>query len=133
MKININDMAYVNKEISEYDIDMFAKITGDYNKIHFNKEYSDKLIFKDRVAHGMLTASLISTVLGTKLPGEGCILLSINSKFIKPVYIGDKIKAIVRVKEIIYDSNKVIFETFCKNQQDCLVMTGEAVVKYRVK
>ncbi|WP_252250257.1 MaoC family dehydratase [Clostridium sp. ZBS13] len=133
MKININDMAYVNKEISEYDIDMFAKITGDYNKIHFNKEYSDELIFKDRVAHGMLTASLISTVLGTKLPGEGCILLSINSKFIKPVYIGDKIKAIVRVKEIIYDSNKVIFETFCKNQQDYLVMTGEAVVKYRVK
>ncbi|HBJ2620833.1 TPA: MaoC family dehydratase [Clostridium botulinum] len=133
MKININDMAYVNKEISEYDIDMFAKITGDYNKIHFNKEYSDKLIFKDRVAHGMLTASLISTVLGTKLPGEGCILLSINSEFIKPVYIGDKIKAFVRVKEIIYDSNKVIFETFCKNQQDCLVMTGEAVVKYKVK
>lgn len=132
MKINIGDTGYIEKNITEYDINAFAKITGDYNKIHVDKIFAENSKFKNRVAHGMLTASLISTVLGTKIPGEGCILISIDSKFIKPVYIEDKIKAIVIVKEIIYDSNKIKLETCCINQCGDLVMTGEALVKYEV-
>lgn len=126
-------MQSIEKKITDYDVNMFAKITGDYNKLHTDNEYAKKTIFENRVAHGMLTASLVSTVLGTKLPGEGCILLSIYSKFIKPVYIDDIIKAVVRVKDINYEKNKILFDTFCINQKDIIVMTGEAWVSYKLK
>lgn len=112
---------------------MFAKVTGDCNKINMDKEYAKGTVFKNRIAHGMLTASFISTVLGTKLPGEGCILLNINSKFIKPVYIQHIIKAVVKVKDIDYDKNKILFDTCCINQKDIIVMTGEAWVRYKLK
>ena len=79
------------KTVSEGDIKSFADVSGDYNPVHMDEEYASGTFFKSRIAHGMLTASFISTVLGTRLPGPGCIYLSQNLRFLAPVRIGDTV------------------------------------------
>ena len=83
--------------MSEDDIKSFADVSGDYNPVHMDEEYASGTFFRSRIAHGMLTASFISTVLGTRLPGPGCIYLSQNLRFLAPVRIGDTVKALARV------------------------------------
>ena len=90
-EIQIGDTAIFSKTISEFDIYQFAGITGDFNPMHINEEFADTTIFKDRIAHGLLTGSFISTVLGMKLPGPNTIYLSQSFKFTAPVKIGDTI------------------------------------------
>ena len=82
--------AVFSKTVTEADIVLFAGITGDTNPVHLDEEFAKPTMFKGRIAHGMLTASFISTVLGTKLPGPGCIYISQNLKFRAPVRIGDR-------------------------------------------
>lgn len=127
--IKINDSATFSKTISESDVYLFAGITGDNNPAHINEVYAQNSGFKERIVHGMLTASFISTVLGTMLPGPGTIYLSQEVKFLKPVKFGDTITAIVKVDHIDYKKNNVKFETNCFNQYDEMVLTGFAVVK----
>lgn len=107
-------------------------MTGDLNPLHLDEMLAKKSIFKGRVAHGLLIASLISTVLGTKLPGPGTIYLSQNIKFNKPVRIGDVITATVEIKEIINRKESkppiIKLKTFCTNQKNEIVLEGEAVV-----
>ncbi|MBV1758113.1 MAG: MaoC family dehydratase [Dethiosulfatibacter sp.] len=117
------------KTISESDVYLFAGITGDFNPAHINEEYARESVFKTRIAHGMLTASLISTVLGTKLPGPGTIYLSQDTKFLKPVLIGDTIAAIVKIVDLNKEKNKVKLETICINQKNETVLEGFALVK----
>ncbi|OPJ58354.1 MaoC family dehydratase [Clostridium oryzae] len=126
--INLDSKESFTKTISETDVYLFAGITGDFNQLHINESYASKTKFKKRIVHGMLTASLISTILGNKLPGIGTILLEQNCKFIKPVYIGDTITAYVKTKNIIKNSGIVQFYTFCKNQNDEIVLQGEVKV-----
>ena len=91
--IQIGDTATFSKTISEFDIYQFAGITGDFNPMHINEEFADTTIFEDRIAHGLLTGSFISTVLGMKLPGPNSIYLSQSFSFTAPVKIGDTITA----------------------------------------
>ena len=128
--ISIGDEACFSKTISEYDVYAFAGITGDFNSVHINVEAAANTIFEKRIAHGMLTGSLISTVLGTKLPGEGTIYLEQDLKFMKPVYIGDTVTARVVVSEII-NAEKGIYRLETKVTRGSEVVSeGYAVVKY---
>jgi 3-hydroxybutyryl-CoA dehydratase len=126
--INIGDESKFSKTITEYDVYGFAGIVGDFNPIHINKEYAQNTIFKKRIAHGVLGAGLISTVIGTYLPGEGTIYLSQSTKFIKPIYIGDTICASVVVIEKNVERNRLRLSTKCVNQNNEVVIEGESVV-----
>ena len=127
-QITIGDEAEFSKTISEYDVYSFAGIVGDFNAIHVNKEYAKNTIFKERIVHGILGVGLISTVIGTYLPGEGTIYLSQNTKFIKPVYFGDTITAKVKIIEKNEIKNKIKLYTKCTNQNNEIVIEGESIV-----
>lgn len=124
--VKVGDEAGFSKTLTEYDVYGFAGITGDFNEVHVNRAAAEKSRFGKQVCHGMLVASFISTVLGMYLPGPGTIYLEQNTKFLKPVYIGDTVTAQVRVTEI---QNRVVsLETFVKNQDDEVVVSGLAKV-----
>lgn len=125
--IKIGDVAEVSKTITEYDVYAFAGITGDFNPVHVNKEFAEKTMFKGQIAHGMLTASFISTVLGTKLPAENTIYLGQNIKFLAPVRLGDTITARVEVVEKRDDKHIIKLKTQVFNQKGELVVDGDAV------
>jgi 3-hydroxybutyryl-CoA dehydratase len=127
-QLRVGDKAYVEKTISETDVYLYAGITGDLNPAHINEEYAKGTIFKGRIAHGMLTAGLISAVLGMKLPGPGTIYLGQELKFTAPVRMGDTIKAEVEVSEIIKEKNRIKLRTICKNQKGEVVLDGVATV-----
>lgn len=126
--INIGDEEQFSKTITESDVYGFAGIVGDFNPVHINKEYAKKTIFKNRIAHGIIGAGLISTVIGAYLPGEGTIYLSQSTKFKKPVYFEDTITAIVRVIEKNVDRNRIKLYTKCINQNDEIIIEGESIV-----
>jgi 3-hydroxybutyryl-CoA dehydratase len=115
------------KTISDADIVLFAGISGDSNPVHVDDDYARGTMFKGRIAHGMLTASFISAVLGTRLPGPGCIYLSQNLRFKAPVRIGDTVRAVVEVTEIDQDRARVTVSTRCV-VGDKTVIDGEAVL-----
>lgn len=127
-RIKTGDQARIQKTITEADIILFAGVSTDQNPAHINEEYAKTTMFKKRIAHGALSSSLVSAVLGMKLPGAGTIYISQFSKFTAPVYIGDTITAIVEAKEVITGKNRVVFRTWCENQDGTMVMDGEAVV-----
>jgi len=127
-EIEVGDRAQFAKTISENDIYLFAGITGDFNPAHVNEEYAKKTFFKTRIAHGILTAGLISAIIGTKLPGPGTIYMRQDLKFLAPVHIGDTISACVEVIEVIPEKNRVKLKTYCVNQENTTVLDGEAMV-----
>ena len=130
-KLEIGQMASFSKTISETDVYQYAGIVGDFNPVHINEEAARQSFFGRRIAHGMLVGSLISAVLGNKLPGEGTIYLEQNLKFKKPVFFGDTVTAIVRVSDVINESKGIYkLETQIFNQQNILTHDGYAVVKY---
>lgn len=115
------------RTITEADVVLFAGVCGDTNPVHLNEVYAGKTMFKGRIAHGMLSASLISTILGTRLPGPGTIYISQNLKFKAPVRIGDTVEAIVSVKEIQEARKRAVLSTLCK-VGETVVIEGEAQV-----
>lgn len=131
MKLTIGQNASFTKTISETDVYSFAGITGDFNSAHVNKTAAEKGIFGERIAHGMLVGSLISTVLGMYLPGPGTIYLGQTLEFRRPVKFGDTITATVTVAEIV-NAEKGIYKLDTKetNQNDETVVLGQATVKY---
>lgn len=124
----VGQKALYSKTITETDVYLFAGISGDINPAHVNNEYAKDTFFKERIAHGILSASLISAVIGMQLPGPGTIYVSQTLKFLSPVHFGDTISASVEVKEILKDKNRVLLNTSCKNQNNVEVLVGEAVV-----
>ena len=126
-EIEIGQTASVTKTVSEYDVYSFAGITGDLNPAHINAPYAEGTFFKTRIAHGMLTASFISTVLGMHLPGPGGILISNTVNFLAPVRIGDTITAICEVVEKL-DKGKVKLKSTITNQNGETVLIGENLV-----
>lgn len=126
LKIGMKDSA--TKTITEADVILYSGITLDINPAHLNEEYAKKTMFKKRIAHGMLTAGLISAVLGTKLPGEGTIYMGQDLMFTAPVYFGDTITATVEVIELIPEKNRVILSTVGTNQEGTVVIKGTAKV-----
>lgn len=127
-QLNVGDCAEFGKTISESDIYLYAGITGDFNPAHMNESYAEGTYFKTRIAHGMLSAGLISAVLANQLPGPGTIYLRQNLKFLSPVHIGDTITARVEILELFPDKNRVRLKTICLNQEGVKVLEGEALV-----
>lgn len=126
--IQVGDQAVFSKTITDYDIYQFAGLTGDFNPMHIDNEFAKETFFKERIAHGLLTGSFISTVLGMKLPGPNSIYLSQTFKFVAPVKIGDTVKAVVEVIEKRDDKRIIKLKTLVMNQRQEIVVDGEAVV-----
>ena len=125
-QIKIGDAAQIVKTITEGDIELFAKATGDFNPVHLDAAYAEKTMFKGRIAHGLLSVGFFSTLLGNVLPGHGTIYLSQEVKFLAPVRIGDTITAKVEALELIPEKNRAKFRTSCTNQDGKLVVDGIA-------
>jgi 3-hydroxybutyryl-CoA dehydratase len=117
-----------SKTVKSSDVVGFAELTGDRNPIHLSEHFAAKTPFKGRIAHGLYTASLISAVIGTRLPGPGAIYISQTLKFLAPVKIGDTVDAIVEVAELIAPKQRARLTCKCK-VGDTIVLEGEAVVK----
>lgn len=124
-EIDTGMTAVFAKTVTEADIVLFAGISGDTNPVHLDENFAKDTPFKGRIAHGMLGASFISTVFGTKLPGPGCIYLSQSLKFKAPVRIGDTVVARVTATLVDQHKGRVTFETTA-HVGDTLVMDGEA-------
>lgn len=117
----------LTKKITDRDIKLFAEVSTDHNPVHLDDEYAAGTMFKGRIAHGMLTAGLISAVIGEQLPGHGTIYLSQNLKFLAPVRPNDIVTAEVSVTEINFGKRRVTLETVCFVDGKP-VLTGEATV-----
>jgi 3-hydroxybutyryl-CoA dehydratase len=115
------------KTVTEADIVLFAGISGDINPVHLNHEFASETIFEGRIAHGMLSAAFISTVIGTKLPGPGCIYLSQNLRFKAPVRSGDTVQAEATITELIPAKRRVAIKTQCL-VGDTVVIDGDALM-----
>ena len=107
-ELKVGMKAEISKTITETDVILYAGITLDTNPAHLNEVHAQQTMFKHRIAHGMLTAGLISAVLGTKLPGEGTIYMGQELKFLAPVYFGDTITATAEIIELIPEKNTTI-------------------------
>ncbi len=127
-QIEVGDADEFTKTISESDIYLFAGVTGDLNPAHINETYAKDTFFKSRIAHGMLLAGFISAVIGMKLPGPGAIYIRQELKFLGPARIGDTITARVEVTHIQAEKNRITLKTTCTNQDDILIMDGEALI-----
>lgn len=127
-EIKAGEKAFLQKTITEADILMFAAVSTDTNPAHINEEYAKTSLFKKRIAHGVLSGSLISAVLGTQLPGPGSIYINQTYQFKAPVYIHDTLTAMVEVKEINTEKNRVLFRTYVANQDNKIVLDGEATI-----
>jgi 3-hydroxybutyryl-CoA dehydratase len=117
--------AVFGKTITEADILMFAGASGDTNPVHLDEEFAAKTMFEGRIAHGLLVSSLISAVLGTRLPGPGAVYISQSLKFLAPVRPGDTVKARVTLTEVDKERKRVACETVC-TVGDRTVVTGDA-------
>lgn len=128
MKYTVGQNASFSKTITEYDVYGFAGITGDFNPLHVNREKSKEFLYGKRIAHGMLTASFLSTVIAAYLPGPGTIYMEQDIRFVKPVFLGDTITASVEITELM-DRRKARLKTTVVNQDGDLVVDGKALVK----
>ena len=113
---------------TQEEVISFAEVTGDNNPVHLDEAYASNTIFKKRIVHGMLGASLLSKVFGTIFPGEGTIYLNQTLNFLRPMYVGEKYEAIFEVKEIISDKNRAIVSTTIMNSEGKAVLSGEAII-----
>lgn len=127
-QITVGDTAFQEVEILEQNVETFGHITKDLNPAHFDGEYASKTMFKKRISHGMYVGSLFSKVFGMDLPGKGSIYVGQSLKFKRPVYFGDVIKALVTVKEVDEQRNRVYFDCVATNQNNEIVIKGEAEI-----
>lgn len=125
--LEIGMMRSLQKEITDLDIELFARVSTDHNPVHLDEEYAQDTIFEGRIAHGMLTAGLISAVIGEQLPGHGTVYMGQSLKFIGPVRPGDVVTAEVEVLEIDYAKRRVKLDTRCLVDGKP-VLKGEAMV-----
>ena len=127
-RLTVGQSASLSRTITEADVAAFAQFTGDRNPVHLDEDYARTTRFGRRIAHGMLSASLIGTLLGVQLPGPGSVYLSQDLKFRAPVFIGDTVTARVEVVRIRDDKPLVTLATTCHNQHGELVIEGQAVI-----
>jgi 3-hydroxybutyryl-CoA dehydratase len=127
--IRIGEKASISKTVTDEMVRTFADVTDDHNPVHVDDAFAAKSLFKERIAHGMLGAGLISAVLGTRLPGPNTIYLGQEMKFLAPVKIGDTITAEVEVLEKIDKPKLLKLKTVVRNQSGTVVIDGIATVK----
>lgn len=125
--IEIGMERHLNKVVTDRDIEMFAEISTDHNPVHLDDAYAQDTIFEGRIAHGMLTAGLISAVIGEQLPGHGTVYMGQTLKFMAPVRPGDMVRAVVTVRDIDHSKRRVTLDCRC-NVGDTTVLKGEALV-----
>ena len=127
-EISVGDSDSLTRTLTEKDIQIFAILSGDINPAHVDVEYAQSDLFHKIVGHGMWSAALISTVLGTQLPGPGTIYVGQSIEFKKPVAIGDTLTVKLTVIEKVAGKNRIMFDCKCTNQDDQVVMQGKAEV-----
>lgn len=120
--LSLDQEATLSTTVSEADIVKFAEVSGDTNPVHLDADYAAGTMFKERIAHGMLSAAYISAVFGTKLPGPGAIYISQSLKFTAPVKIGDTVETTVKIVDLNAEKKRAKFETVCS-------VGGEPVLK----
>ena len=125
--LEVGMMETYEQTITDADVKAFSSISGDKNPVHMSDDYAEKSRFKKRIAHGMLSASFFSALFGTKLPGYGCVYVSQNLNFRKPVYLGDTVKAMIEITRIDLAKSRVFFRTYC-TVKGRVVIDGEAEI-----
>ena len=125
--LEVGQEASMSRIVSEADIVAYAALSGDYNPVHLDAEYAAKTMFKERIAHGILSAGYISAIFGMKLPGPGAIYVSQSLFFKGPVKIDDRVESLVRIVELIPEKKRARFDCVC-TVAGKPVLTGEAVL-----
>ena len=125
--LEIGMVRSLHKTVTDRDIELFAEVSTDHNPVHLDEAYAQDTIFAGRIAHGMLTAGLISAVIGEQLPGHGTVYLGQSLKFMTPVRPGDTVEAVVKVLSIDHARRRVTLETHCA-VGNTVVLKGEALV-----
>ncbi len=126
--LKVGMSAVYSRTITDTDLRNFSGVSGDTNPMHLNEEYARSTVFKGCVVHGMLTASLLSTVIGTKLPGPGCLYVSQTLNFKAPVHVGETVYAKATVSELFPEKYRAKLHTQCF-VKDIVVLDGEAIVQ----
>ncbi len=124
------DSATVTKTITEADVLLFAALSGDINPVHLDEGYARGTRFGHRIAHGLLVAGLISTVIGTKIPGPGAIYAGQTLRFRRPVYLNETVTATATITKYDRSTGRMTLETVCRNEAGDEVLTGEANILY---
>ena len=127
-ELEVGMTAVYSRTITDTDLRNFSGVSGDTNPMHLNEEYAKSTVFRGCIVHGMLTASLLSTIIGTKLPGPGCLYVSQNLMFKAPVHVGETVYAKATIRELLPEKRRAILQTQCF-VKDTLVLDGEAVVQ----
>ncbi len=126
-KITVGMEASYSQTISDADIKSFAMVSGDYNPIHLDEGYAEKSRYGKRIAHGLMSASFFSALFGTKIPGSGCVYVSQNLIFKRPVFIDDIVTATIEVTNVDIEKSRVFFKTICCVKGK-IVTTGAAEI-----
>ena len=126
-ELSLGQSAETTKTITQKDIEMFAEVSGDHNPVHLDADFAAATAFKGIIAHGMLSASFISAILGTTMPGKGTIYMGQNLKFLAPVRPGDVVRTVCTVKEIVLEKKRVLCSTNCY-VGETQVIEGEATL-----
>ncbi|UPF05442.1 MaoC family dehydratase [Pseudomonas mosselii] len=126
-KITVGMSASYSQTITDADIKSYAGLSGDHNPVHVNAEYAAESRFGKRIAHGLMSAGFFSAIFGTRIPGPGCVYVSQNLNFLRPVYIDDTVVAEVVVTQVNIEKKRVFFETTCKVKNK-KVITGNAEI-----
>ena len=125
--LSVGQEASISNTVTADVIATFASVSGDHNPVHIDADYAAKTMFKERIAHGMLSAAYISAVFGMQLPGPGAIYISQTLNFKAPVKIGDTVVTTVKVAELVPEKKRAKFECVC-TVNGKLVVQGEAVL-----
>ena len=128
-RFEIGQSASFARTITEADVVQYAGLSGDFNPIHVDREYARGTRFGQRIAHGLLTTSLLSNVLGMRLPGPGAVYMEQTLRFVRPVFIDDTITATVEVTGYDAAKGNITLRTECRNQQGEVVLEGEAKMR----
>jgi len=128
-ELYIGQVYEVKRIVTDEMVKLFAEATGDKNPVHLDDEYAKNTMFGGRIAHGILSLGIISSVLGMEFPGSGTIYLMQNAKFKRPVYIGEEVTVKLIVKEIEKEKRRVLLETLVVKQNGENAIEGEALVK----
>lgn len=126
-ELSVGMSAEFAKTITEADILLFGAATGDNQALHFDEEYAAKTQFKGRIAHGILSAGVISAALGNRLPGPGAVYVAQTLRFKAPVRAGDTLRATVTIKELLPEKKRVVLDTVA-SVKDTTVLVGEATM-----
>lgn len=121
--------AEIVHSFSESDVDLFSKLSGDENPVHLNEEYAKTTLFGGRIVHGALASSIFSALFANKLPGVGCIYLKSENKFLRPIYLNEKVIFKVEIIDVLREKKRVIFKTVAvSNDQERIVGMAELYI-----